>query len=124
MDPLSDEALTLVELTADGATAAFTAVLRLGAATGSATGTTFPAAAAAGWRFITTHAPPASAIAIPPRRYQRYFWRGSGASMGAPSPPPGRLSLPWARAAPEAVWAGSSEIVPVPVTVKPKGWPG
>ena len=51
--------------------------------------------------------------------------------MGAPSPPPGRLSLRRSRpcgsccwAAPEAVSPGDSAMTPVPFRVKPSGWPG
>src|SRR6266849_133088 len=77
------------------------------------------AATVAGWRFITTHAPTASIKANPIRIGQRYCCKGSGASMGAPSPPPGRLSRPWpCWAAPDATCAGDSEIVPVPLMVK------
>src|SRR5260370_4110991 len=42
----------------------------------------------------TYTAPAASTAAKPPRMYQRYFCRGSGASVGGPSPPPGRTSRP------------------------------
>src|SRR5208282_3323162 len=84
-------------------------------------------------RFVTTHPPMASSTANPKRMGQRYFCRASGASIGTPSPPPGRLSLErlsrpcgcsccWA--APEAVSPGDSVITPVPFSVKPSGWPG
>ena len=45
-------------------------------------------------RPTTKIAPAASTSPKPPRMYQRYFSRGSGASMGGPRPPPGRESRP------------------------------
>src|SRR5213079_2586228 len=55
------------------------------------------------------------------RIYQRYFSRGSGASMGGPRPPPGRESRP--AACPPAAWPAfacslSSASRPAPEIVK------
>src|ERR1035438_5232886 len=47
---------------------------------------------AGGCRFVTTQPPIASRTANPKRIGQRYFCSASGASIGTPSPPPGRLS--------------------------------
>ena len=76
------------------------------------------AVALSGCRFKTTQAPPARTTAKPRMMYRRYCCNGSGASMGAPSPPPGRLSRPCCCDAPEATCWGESEIVPVPFSVK------
>src|SRR5581483_4783767 len=46
----------------------------------------------AGDRLAMKKAPTARTSAKPPRMYQRYFSSGSGASIGGPKPPPGRLS--------------------------------
>src|SRR5271156_5488008 len=53
---------------------------------------TVPTPELAGCRFVTTHPPMASSTANPPSIGQRYCCSASGASMGTPSPPPGRLS--------------------------------
>ena len=43
------------------------------------------------WRLVTIHPPMASRAMKAPMMGQRYFSRGSGASMGTPRPPPGRV---------------------------------
>src|SRR5438309_448816 len=55
--------------------------------------------------------------------YQRYFWRGSGASMGGPRPPPGRFSpaAGWPCAPPPSTRCSS---IPSPEILKAKDWPG
>src|SRR5258708_15778223 len=48
----------------------------------------------------TYTAPAASTAAKPPRMYQRYFCRESGASVVGPSPPPGPASRPCSQLCP------------------------
>src|ERR1700738_2947867 len=61
--------------------------------------------------------------------YQRYFSKGSGASMGGPSPPPGRESRPAAAAllspagAPPLPSSRVSLKVPAPEILKANDWP-
>src|SRR6202022_4680051 len=77
----------------------------------------------------TYTAPAASTAAKPPRMYQRYFCRGSGASVGGPSPPPGRASRPCAElCSPEDPCAAPppsprSCKTPSPETLKASGCP-
>src|SRR5260370_35289243 len=76
----------------------------------------------------TYTAPAASTAAKPPRMYQRYFSRGSGASVGGPSPPPGRTSRPCAElCSPEDPCAAPpctrSCKAPSPETLKASGCP-
>src|SRR5579862_1340900 len=62
--------------------------------------------------------------------YQRYFSRGSGASMGGPSPPPGRASRPAAAGPlspaggpPSLLSSRASLSVPVPEILNANAWP-
>src|SRR3979490_590620 len=65
-----------------------------------------------------TNTPPITrAAAEPPRIHHRYFCRGSGASIGGPNPPPGRL-LESARGALPAEFASRS-----PEGCAPLCWP-
>src|SRR5579863_8267771 len=82
-----------------------------------------PRAAADCWRQATKTAPATSTTAKPARMGQRYFCRGSGASMGGPSPPPGRLPAGAAADTPCAPPSCCSASEPSPETLKARFCP-